>query len=325
MKRAGEDSGPKKKPRPGEYTQGPLDEVFGQHRALPLETDCTDAAHQYLILVRQEAEADRAYYTARENMDQAAPEEIVRSEDLQGPAPTDSDAKQLDRPCVVDPETRKRIMDKLLAAKQAQEEPQGLERDELGSEVTISVVDLVGSDGAENESDGTEEETAEAEEETAESEENPTHSNGETPEQAISDKTSERSNPLTTPETVSTFVLPQLALKWRELVFGLPPPDQAVFAQCLEHTTVIKLIFYYTRWLLPKLPPSLGEWMFRTFVRLHSGVDHREQGIIRELGVKAKKVKAQAPDAPQHLLEMLDMVLVVVGDYYSQKDLLQSV
>lgn len=126
----------------------------------------------------------------------------------------------------------------------------------------------------------------------------------------------------------SVYKVPESAGNWRELVFKNPAPTQEYFQNILEHPTVIKLIVYYTKWLLASMPKSLAEWIFATFVRLDSGLDHQELAIVRALGVKAQKLREKFLEgvaAGAHVSDVaqqcVDMILAVISQYFGQRDL----
>lgn len=58
------------------YTQGPLDETFGQHSAFPIEQDDDSDVMKYLTSVRQEAESDRCVYFVERKEEEATEDEI---------------------------------------------------------------------------------------------------------------------------------------------------------------------------------------------------------------------------------------------------------
>lgn len=120
-----------------------------------------------------------------------------------------------------------------------------------------------------------------------------------------------------------TFQVPESAALWRKKVFSEQPDPQ--FLDFLEHTTIIKLIVYYTKWLLASLPEELGKWIFLTLLRLDSDLDHRETAIVRDLGKKAVKIRAKLEELEgSHAVceYITDMTLVIVAIHFRQRDLL---
>lgn len=120
--------------------------------------------------------------------------------------------------------------------------------------------------------------------------------------------------------------VPETAAQWRALVFSEPPPSMSYFFNVLEHTTVVTLIVHYTKWLSHSMPPTLGEWIFATFVRLDKALDALEVAFVRALGKKARKLRADPKSAnlPQASQDTLTTVLALVGCYYGQGDLLHK-
>lgn len=327
-------SEPSRNKRPQLYTQGPLDLVFGQHRAFPEPGSNRDLpVWNYLADVRKEAENDQVCHfvqrvdVTRKPMVEELPKPLVKKILREY---IDSVMKVLSR--------RKEEYAQLIKA--------SCEREE---NVSFNLGDLDFS--VENdEEDGTERDEEPAGQEDEEEVEGEGEGEGEEEIVGIEDQKEKNKNALlhaareeseSSPDNISedtsfleTFKnkeddptplpeIPTSAAKWRELIFGTSPPPPKFFHEVLEHPTVIKLIVFYTKWLLATMPPTLQEWIFATFARLDNGLDHREAAIVRDLGRKAHKLrlKAVAANVPCH--PTYDMVLAVVGEYYGQKDLLE--
>lgn len=281
------------------YTQGPLDETFGQHSAFPLdpapgqEEDAN--VYQYLKLVRQEAEEDAAVHFVKRETGGSEPIRLEKSIQL----PEDYVALVLLR---------------LLSQK---EHASKLQETSVGAiDLQSIIVDAEGSDGESLTENGPQLEeiqmtlenldlTPEVHDASSETAENHTESSSEYPD------------------------IPETASAWRSLVLTLSPPPLGFFTEILEHATIIKLIVYYTKWILVLMSPTLSEWIFITFVRLDNGLDHTELALVRDLGRKAKKLrtkflegKKEGVEIPKVAEETVDMILAVVGSYYGQRDLL---
>lgn len=289
------------KSEPAAYTQGPLDEKFGQHRAFPLDGSHVgeDASvYAYLASVRKEAEADLPVHFVDRDVANAVP--VERRSRVQ-----------------LSPQYVEKVMERLLQAKEASlrlgqaqaEAPFG--QIQLGTiELDCENLETVGADVVESGEIGVADQTEEhvPENGSAAAQTNSRSSNGE----------------------VNAFPqIPQSATQWRALVFTLGPPAQEFFHTQLEHPTVIKLIVYYTKWLLVSMPTTLAEWIFATFVRLDSGLDYTELSLVRDLGLKARKLRAKfiagkqdGLSVPEVAQDTVDMILAVVGTYYGQRDLL---
>lgn len=283
------------------YTQGPLDETFGQHSAFPLDSvpgEGEDAnVYQYLKLVRQEAEEDAAVHFVKREAEGSEP--VRREKSIQ----------LLEEYVAL-------VLLRLLSQK---EHISKLQETSLGAvDLRSIIVDAERSDGESLTENGPELEeiqpslenqelTSEVHEESSEFAENHTYTSSEYPP------------------------IPETASAWRSLVLTLVPPPLGFFTDILEHATIIKLIVYYTKWLLVLMSPTLGEWIFITFVRLDNGLDHTELALVRDLGRKAKKLrtkflegKKEGVEIPKTAEETVDMILAVVGSYFGQRDLLME-
>lgn len=130
-----------------------------------------------------------------------------------------------------------------------------------------------------------------------------------------------------TPDTItgdtSNIPVPQSASAWRTYVFQNPPPPIAYFFNSLDHPTVIKLVVYFTKWLSASTPETLSQWIFTVLLRLDKLLDSTETAIIRDFGKKARKLADKREKADRSVGQFtIDMVLVIVGEYYGQKDIL---
>ncbi|SGZ47347.1 CIC11C00000003383 [Sungouiella intermedia] len=274
----GSDKRPKKETLT--YTQGPLDEKFGQHAAFPLDAAVQGTCKQdssvfdYLASVRKEAEADAAvHFVSRD------PEELTQPE--------------ASKSTKLSPEYVKMVMTRLEEAKLANK-----------NEIQVGEIELDCS-----EIEGDIEDDADLD---------------------VHDLNVNVDVEVEEPDDLEPQMeVPQSAAAWRSLVFSQSPPPTSFFNTRLEHTTIIKLIVYYTKWLLVSMPATLMEWIFVTFVRLDNGLDHTEMSLVRDLGRKARKLrtkflegKSEGLSIPAVAEETVDMILAVVGVYYGQRDLL---
>lgn len=280
------------KPAP-QYTHGPLDENFGQHSAFPLDpSQENDEVYEYLRLVRLEAENDQVVHFV--NKRATEPVRMVR--------------KQFSE---LSAEYVQLVIERLKEQKRKERGDVG-EFDEIDvGEIDFDEIDVgdidVGDIGVGDIDVG--------EAAVDHAMESPQIN----PSEVVESETKSPKKP--------DFTIPQSATEWRSLVFSQGPPPH--FHDALEHPTVIKLVVYYTKWLLVSMPQSLSEWIFATFVRLDEGLDHTEMALVRDLGKKARKLRnkfrsgvlagAEVPQLPQ---EVVNMVLAVVGQYYGQRDLL---
>lgn len=296
------------------YTQGPLDETFGQHAAFPVDPD-ESPVYEYLASVRRDAENDRVcHYVLREPLRPDVPSAV-------------GDRPRLTAAFV------KQTLDRLRSEKAAVKPVQiGID---LGDIDVGGVEDSCGLDKFD-------EETADLyllDEHRAKrhNHEDKLGDQGQIPNEN-GDPGISRSHVTENEELAGATLhlnsetlpspateLPQSAAKWREWVFKLEPPPQQFFQTELEHPTVIKLIVYYTKWLSASMPATLTQWIFATFVRLDEGLDSTELAIVRDLALKAEKVrqKLEALEDSSTARECIEMVLAVVSGYYGQRDLVE--
>lgn len=122
----------------------------------------------------------------------------------------------------------------------------------------------------------------------------------------------------------TSYAVPSSAALWRTTLFKDPPPLIESFFLVLDHPTVIKLIVYFTKWLSTSTNENLSKWIFLTFLRLDCLLDSDETCIVRDLGKKAQKIlqKTSGRDIPPVAKYTIEMVLIIVGEYYGQRDLL---
>lgn len=314
---------PKKRRNP-QYTQGPLDDQFGQHRAFPIDpNDADEGVIQYLADVRKEAEEDRpVHYVNRRAREPAyvAPRKF-----------SELSLKYIES-----------VIDRLRKQKQLQEKEEAevafvLNDIEVDAE-TAMAPEIPQASQVEVDDEPTELEkflqSAEIGQETEEAQSIESASRDQL-ERALTDSTEEATEEKSQTEeqtdsdtdSDAQIVIPLSAGEWRTLIFSQSPPEG--FHDALEHPTVIKLIIYYTKWLLVSMPSTLLEWMFATFVRLDNGLEHTEMALVRELGKKARKLRTKFRNGaqegaviPQEAQDAVNMVLAVIGHYYGQRDLL---
>ncbi len=87
---------------------------------------------------------------------------------------------------------------------------------------------------------------------------------------------------------------------------------------------------YITRWLSITSRPTLSQWIWKLFLRIDKVLDPNECSVIRDLGKKALTIKSkQLKDENKATVDSIskyttDMILVIVGNYYGQSDLLKG-
>lgn len=120
------------------------------------------------------------------------------------------------------------------------------------------------------------------------------------------------------------FDIPETATAWRQYIMNNPPPSIKIFFMHLNRPTIIKLLIYATKWLSANSNENLSKWIFLLFLRLDNLLDHIDCSIVRVLAKKAIKIKVNT--VPQDINDVskytIDMVIVIVGEYYRQRDLL---
>lgn len=285
------------------YTQGPLDEKFGQHRAFPLDGAPSQgkesSVYEYLASVRKEAESDSPVHFVTRKTLRLTPRQIRKTTELS--------SKYVNM-----------VMRRLQQEKQAHQQDHEIQLETIeldfddGIDITERLEEVESQDDIQINALNHQESF-----ETEQHHQIPT-------ECGLQDESeSERENGSDLP------AVPQSAGQWRSLVFSQSPPPMEFFTSSLQHATIIKLIVYYTKWLLVSMPATLAEWIFMTFVRLDNGLDHTELSLVRDLGRKARKLRAKFAEGkkegvsiPNIAEDTVDMILAVVGTYYGQRDLL---
>lgn len=122
--------------------------------------------------------------------------------------------------------------------------------------------------------------------------------------------------------------IPGTTSEWRKFLLE-EPPDIGYFYMVLDRQAVFKLIVYITRWLSVSSRPTLSQWIWKLFLRIDNTLDANECSTIRDLGKKASKIKLRQIELDNEADAIskytVDLVLVIVGRYYGQLDLLQVV
>lgn len=123
--------------------------------------------------------------------------------------------------------------------------------------------------------------------------------------------------------------IPETTANWRKY-FLEPPPEISYFFTVIDRQTVFKLLVYITRWLSITSRPTLSQWIWKLFLRIDKVLDPNECSVIRDLGKKALTIKSkQLKDENKATVDSIskyttDMILVIVGNYYGQSDLLKG-
>ena len=128
--------------------------------------------------------------------------------------------------------------------------------------------------------------------------------------------------------TANPYV-PETTANWRKF-FLESPPEISYFFIVIDRQTVFRLLVYITRWLSITSRPTLSQWIWKLFLRIDNVLDANECSVIRDLGKKARIIKSkQLKDENKSTVDSIskyttDMILILVGNYYGQWDLLQG-
>lgn len=125
-------------------------------------------------------------------------------------------------------------------------------------------------------------------------------------------------------ESTTPIEIPETATAWRQYIVNNPPPPLSFFFFTLNRPTIIKLLIYTTKWLSANSNNNLSKWIFLLFLRLDNLLDHTDCAIVRDLAKKAIKIKStfKPEDINETSKYTIEMVIIVVGEYYRQRDLL---
>ncbi|ABN66682.1 predicted protein [Scheffersomyces stipitis CBS 6054] len=123
----------------------------------------------------------------------------------------------------------------------------------------------------------------------------------------------------------SDFEVPDTANQWRKFVFEHEPPSIVYFYKNIERATVIKLLVYFTKWLTLSSSAVLSRWIWIALIRIDNLLDPNECSVIRDLAKKASKLSSKDVDnATPASKYTINMILVLVRNYYGQRDLLDA-
>jgi survival of motor neuron protein-interacting protein 1 len=121
-----------------------------------------------------------------------------------------------------------------------------------------------------------------------------------------------------------SVIIPETANEWRKLVMETMPPSIGFF-YALDHSTVFKLVIYFTKWLSVSTNENLSRWIWLCFVRIDNLLDASEVSLLRDLAKKATRLIDKAHVFENRIASYtIAMVILVVGIYYGQRDMLDS-
>lgn len=114
--------------------------------------------------------------------------------------------------------------------------------------------------------------------------------------------------------------------KWKKYVMDNKPPPIDHFFEQFDRQMVFKLIVYFTRWMSVSTNANLSQWIWFALLRVDNVLDHNEASVLRDLGKKAVKLssRTESLNTSQISRFTIDAVIVIVGEYYGQRDLLRE-
>lgn len=120
--------------------------------------------------------------------------------------------------------------------------------------------------------------------------------------------------------------LPETAVQWRKYILEHNPYPIQYFYTRIDRPTIFKLIVYFTKWLSVSTSSNLSKWIWTIFLRMDNLLDPNECSVLRDLGKKAVKLSTRltSDNSSEVSQYAIDMIIVIVGNYYGQRDLLGS-
>jgi survival of motor neuron protein-interacting protein 1 len=125
---------------------------------------------------------------------------------------------------------------------------------------------------------------------------------------------------------VQNVHLPETAVQWRKYILEHKPYPIQYFYTRIDRPTIFKLIVYFTKWLSVSTSSNLSKWIWTIFLRMDNLLDPNECSVLRDLGKKAVKLSTRltSDNSSEVSQYAIDMIIVIVGNYYGQRDLLGS-
>lgn len=122
--------------------------------------------------------------------------------------------------------------------------------------------------------------------------------------------------------------LPQTAKQWKKFIWEVSC-EKDYIAQIIEEQEHIKLLVYFCKWLSLNVNDNYREWLFGVLEAIEEVLVPSEMSVLRQLGKKALRqlltaelASSGAEDAGD--IETYKKVLVIVGLFYKQRDLLSN-
>jgi survival of motor neuron protein-interacting protein 1 len=120
-------------------------------------------------------------------------------------------------------------------------------------------------------------------------------------------------------EIPKDFVFPETFTAWRQYCMTHEPSMELV--SNMDHSLTIKLLMYCARWLAPKTPKQISQWIYAILCRVSDVLEASDVSVLRDLGKRAKTL-----DLREELEETTrftcKLVIHVVAGGFGQRDLL---
>ncbi|KAI5963019.1 uncharacterized protein KGF55_002811 [Candida pseudojiufengensis] len=119
----------------------------------------------------------------------------------------------------------------------------------------------------------------------------------------------------------------QYNLKWKTS-FQNPPPDIDYFIFALDRKICFEILIFLTKWITLSTTVNTSLWIWKIFLKLDNLLEANECSILRDLANTAISRKQQMKEAGKSANSTSKftyyMVIIIVGKYYGQTDLLDS-
>lgn len=89
----------------------------------------------------------------------------------------------------------------------------------------------------------------------------------------------------------------------------------------MDHELTIKLLIYSTKWLSPRIPQRLSQWMYAIMTRVSEPLEASDVSVLRDLAKRAKTL-SNRDQLDDTTLFTLQFVITIVGAVFGQRDLL---
>ncbi|KAG5419726.1 hypothetical protein I9W82_001606 [Candida metapsilosis] len=125
------------------------------------------------------------------------------------------------------------------------------------------------------------------------------------------------------PKTISYDT--KYSLKWKT-AFKNSPPDINYFAYALDRKLCFDILAELTKRLSITMKETFGQWIWKLFLKIDNILEASECARMRELAQVAIKLKSKLEESTTVVNSVagftFDMIIVIVGTYYGQYDLL---